>query len=343
MKALKFLSLIALMALVGCSTNRQTARDDTYYSPYGNTGGQMTKGNGSYVSPSISSNSEYDYQAYYSDSKNYVNNADPVYQTTETVTDTNGVVYTTTETYYDADFATRIKRFGTQASSTRDYYDDYYTYSGGNTYVYVNSYDPFYWDYYPTYYYGWSYRPYWSSYWSWNWYWGYPYYYSYYWGWDPYWSYGWAFYHNYWHHPHHHHYHGDWHHGGGHHNGGFGGSDNGLGSSLSSYVASVRHGNSTGSMSHALPNNGRSSLTSGGSLSTRPQLASGASLARVGSNTSRPTMSGRPTIGNSSTPQGPEKRINRPNGQSGERQNYTSPNTSRRTRSSSEYVRPQSF
>ena len=118
------------------------------------------------MSPSISSNSEYDYQAYYSDSKNYVNNAEPVYQTTETVTDTNGVVYTTTETYYDADFATRIKRFGTQASSTRDYYDDYYTYSDGNTYVYVNSYDPFYWDYYPTYYYGWSYRPYWSSYWS---------------------------------------------------------------------------------------------------------------------------------------------------------------------------------
>ena len=143
MKALRIIPIIALMAFVSCSANRHTAKDDTYYSPYGNTGGQMATSNGSYVSPSISSNSEYDYQAYYSDSKNYVNNADPVYQTTETVTDTNGVVYTTTETYYDADFATRIKRFGTQASSTRGYYDDYYT-SGGDTYIYVNSYDPFY-------------------------------------------------------------------------------------------------------------------------------------------------------------------------------------------------------
>ena len=135
MKALRFIPIIALMAFVSCSANRQTAKDDTYYSPYGNTGSRMATSNGSYVSPSISSSSDYDYQAYYSDSKNYVSNAEPVYQTTETVTDTNGVVYTTTETYYDADFASRIKRFGTQASSTRDYYDDYYTGGGGNTYV----------------------------------------------------------------------------------------------------------------------------------------------------------------------------------------------------------------
>jgi hypothetical protein len=92
MKALRIIPIIALMAFVSCSANRHTAKDDTYYSPYGNTGGQMATSNGSYVSPSISSNSEYDYQAYYSDSKNYVNNADPVYQTTETVTDTNGGV-----------------------------------------------------------------------------------------------------------------------------------------------------------------------------------------------------------------------------------------------------------
>ena len=127
MKAFRILPILALIAFASCSTNRQMAQDDTYYSPYGNTGSQMTSGNGSYVSPSISSNSEYDYQAYYSDGKNYTINADPVYQTTDTVTDTNGVVYTTTETYYDADFATRIKRFGTQATSTIDYYDDYYT------------------------------------------------------------------------------------------------------------------------------------------------------------------------------------------------------------------------
>ena len=228
MKALRLIPVIALMVFASCSSSRKTAYDDTYYSPYGNQGSRMTTSNGSYVSPSVSSSSEYDYQAYYSDSKNYINNAEPVYQTTETVTDTNGVVYTTTETYYDADFATRIKRFGTQASTSRDYYDDYYTYGsgGGDTYVYVNSYDPFYWDYYPSYYWGWSYRPYWSSYWSWNWYWGYPYHYSYYWGWDPYWSYGWG-YHSHWHHHdwhHHHGWHHDWNgHGGGHHPGGNGG------------------------------------------------------------------------------------------------------------------------
>ena len=157
MKALRLIPIVALMVFASCSSSRQTAYDDTYYSPY-NKGGHMTTGNGSYVSPSVSSNSEYDYQAYYSDSKNYVSNAEPVYQTTETVTDTNGVVYTTTETYFDADYAMRIKRFGTQASSTRDYYDDYYTYGGGgDTYIYVNSYDPYYWNYYPSYYY-WDWR-----------------------------------------------------------------------------------------------------------------------------------------------------------------------------------------
>ena len=125
MKTLRLIPIIALMAFASCTSSRQTAYDDTYYSPYGNTGSQLTTSNGSYVGPSINSNSEYDYQAYYSDSKNYVSNVDPVYQTTETVTDTNGVVYTTTETYYDDDFASRIKRFGTQASSSLDYNDDY--------------------------------------------------------------------------------------------------------------------------------------------------------------------------------------------------------------------------
>ena len=199
------------------------------------------------------------------------------------MTDTNGVVYTTTETYYDADFATRIKRFGTQASSTRDYYDDYYTYDGGTTYVYVDSYDPFYWDYYPSFYIGWDYRPYWRTYWGWDYYWGYPWYWH-----NPYWAYDWG-----WHHPyHHHHHHCDWHHGGGHHHdGGHGGPGGG---SFGNYVASVRHGNSTGgSMSRALPNNGRNNLTNsanvGGSMS-RPQSANAGRA-----NTSRPTVSSRPS------------------------------------------------
>ena len=225
MKTFRILPIVALFAIASCTSNKQMTRDDVYYSPYGNQTRHATAGNGSYVTPKVSSNSEYDYQSYYSDSKNYVSNAEPVYQTTETVTDTNGVVYTTTETYYDADYAARIKRFGSQASSSRSYYDDYYT-GGGDTYIYVNNYDPFYWDYYPRVYVGWNwgYRPYWSTYWSWNYYWGYPYYYSY-WGWSPYWSYGW---HNsYWHHHHHHHYH-DWHHHGGYSGSGFG-----------NYVASV--------------------------------------------------------------------------------------------------------
>ena len=146
MKAFRIIPFIALMALIGCSSSKSTVKDDVYYSPYGNTGSQLTTGNGSYVSPQVTGNSEYNYQAYYSDSKNYVSDAEPVYQTTETVTDTNGVVYTTTETYYDADYAARIKRFGTGASSSMSYYDDYYT--GGDTYyIYSNSYDPFYWNY----------------------------------------------------------------------------------------------------------------------------------------------------------------------------------------------------
>ena len=98
MKAIRLIPIIALLAIVGCKSNKQLAKDDIYYSPYGNSGGRMTTSNGSYVNPSISSNTEYDYQAYYSNSKNYASNAEPVYQTTETVTDTNGVVYTTTET-----------------------------------------------------------------------------------------------------------------------------------------------------------------------------------------------------------------------------------------------------
>ena len=138
MKAIRIITvLMAGLMAVGCSSNKKMAYDDTYYSPYNHGGRHHT--NGSSTS-GISSNATYDYQAYYSDSKNYQPNVEPVYQTTETVTDTNGVVYTTTETYYDEDFAARVKRFGTGASSTMDYYDDYYTGgNGGTTYVYVGN------------------------------------------------------------------------------------------------------------------------------------------------------------------------------------------------------------
>jgi hypothetical protein len=181
MKAFRLLPALALLVIVGCSSNKHLAQDDVYYSPYGDGGSKLaSSSSGSYVSSSISNNAEYDYQSYYSDSKNYVNNADPVYPTTETVTDTNGVVYTTTETYYDGDYAARIKRFGSSASSSFDYYDDYYTGGGGgDTYIYINDYNPWGYSYYP--YYSFYYRPYYSYYWY-DWY--YPYYgwyYPYYW------------------------------------------------------------------------------------------------------------------------------------------------------------------
>ena len=158
MKAFRIITvLFVAIVLAGCSSSKRTAYDDTYYSPYKAPRGQQADRNGGTVSP-ISTNTNYDYQAYYGNSKNYEPNVDPVYQTTETVTDTNGVVYTTTETYYDADFAARVKRFGTEASSSLDYYDDYYTgnsySSGGNTYVYVG--DSWNWGFYP-------YRPYYYS------------------------------------------------------------------------------------------------------------------------------------------------------------------------------------
>ena len=221
MKIYRLIPVLAMLVFVSCSGKKNLVQDDVYYSPYNTDNGKLvSSGNGSYVNSSISKNSEYDYQKYYSDSKNYVSDADPVYQTTETVTDTNGVVYTTTETYYDADFAARIKRFGSSASKNVDYYDDYYTSSGGgDTYIYINDYDP--WD--------WSFRPYVSFYYDpfyWDWY--YPHYWY-----RPYYTWGWGWYDYGWYHPyHHHHHHYDPYHP--HHGGG----------GMGSYVASVRHGNS---------------------------------------------------------------------------------------------------
>ena len=46
MKALRLIPIIALMVFVSCSSNHNMAKDDTYYSPYGNTG-KMATGNGS--------------------------------------------------------------------------------------------------------------------------------------------------------------------------------------------------------------------------------------------------------------------------------------------------------
>ena len=250
MKAIRIIPImLAVLAIAGCHSNKRMAYDDVYYSPYNPPRSQQADRT---VTPSISSSGTYDYQAYYSDNRNYATVADPVYQSTETVTDTNGVVYTTTETYYDADFAARIKRFGSGASSTMDYYDDYYTgsgYSGGTTYVYVG--DTWNWGFYPYTY------PYYYGYYN-------PWYYDYYW-YRPYYWYGyhWAWYDHYWYHPHHHHHHhhhfdhyghGHGHgpgHGHGHGPGGIGGGHN----DFTNYVATVRRNNTPGSMSYRTPQN----------------------------------------------------------------------------------------
>ena len=75
MKAFRIIPvLLAVMVIASCSSNKKTAYDDTYYSPY-----NKAKANHSgTVSPSVSSSSAYDYQAYYSNSKNYEPNVNPV-------------------------------------------------------------------------------------------------------------------------------------------------------------------------------------------------------------------------------------------------------------------------
>src|SRR5574344_2519182 len=267
MKAIKFMPVLAVIVLAGCSAHRNVARDDVYYSPYNSDGNRVTSSsNGSSVTSGISDKTEYDYQSYYADSKNYENDADPVYQTSETVTDTNGVVYTTTETYYDADYAARIKRFGSSSSNNVDYYDDYYS-CGGNTYIYYG---------YDTWNYGWGY-PYYSFYspsWYYNWYYPYSwygwYYPHYYYGW-----YDWGWYDWGWHGGYHHHFDEPYNPG---HNPGHG---------MGNYVAQVRHaGNNTaGSMSYRTPQPGGSGGRSSGA-------------------TARPNSNGstsRPTIGTSSS------------------------------------------
>ena len=64
--------LLAAMAVIGCTSNKRMAYDDTYYSPYSAPRGETADRNGGSVSPSISNSSTYDYQTYYSDRKSVV-------------------------------------------------------------------------------------------------------------------------------------------------------------------------------------------------------------------------------------------------------------------------------
>ena len=67
MKAIRIIPvLLAALAVVGCSSNKRMAYDDTYYSPYNTASNHRAdRSNGGSVTPSISSSNTYDYQAYY--------------------------------------------------------------------------------------------------------------------------------------------------------------------------------------------------------------------------------------------------------------------------------------
>ena len=128
MKRLFFPIIASITILTSCATSDNVIRDDAYYSPYENNDDSnkelVVSTNGTFSTSKISSNSQYDYQTYYSQDSSQEPKTEPLYEKTETVTDTNGVVYTTTEIFYDEDYADRIRKFGTQSGNSTSYYDD---------------------------------------------------------------------------------------------------------------------------------------------------------------------------------------------------------------------------
>ena len=118
MERFKILIIAAGLLLTSCSTSNNVVKDDAYYSPFDNdakAGKELAVSeNGTFSTAGISSNSQYDYQAYYSENTSQRPKAEPTYEKTETVTDTNGVVYTSTEIYYDDSYH----------KDTYDYYYD---------------------------------------------------------------------------------------------------------------------------------------------------------------------------------------------------------------------------
>ena len=142
MKNFKFFIIGSVALLTSCASSNNVINDDAYYSPYDNNGNSnkelVVSNDGSFSTNKISSNSQYDYQSYYSEEASNVK-SEPIYEKTESVTDTNGVVYTTTEVYYDEDYANRIKKFGTQSGSNTSYYDydDDYYYDDNNVDIYL--------------------------------------------------------------------------------------------------------------------------------------------------------------------------------------------------------------
>ena len=128
MKHLKFLIIAAIATLTSCATSDNVIKDDAYYSPYDKdpkNGKELVVSNtGTFNTAKISSNSQYDYQSYYSEDETHKPKADPIYEKTETVTDTNGVVYTSTEIYYDENYLTNNAGGGYLEDTYDYYYDD---------------------------------------------------------------------------------------------------------------------------------------------------------------------------------------------------------------------------
>ena len=135
MERFKILAIALGILLTSCSTSNNVIKDDAYFSPYDKNSKSnnelVVSENGTFTTSSISSNSQYDYQAYYSESAIEKTKAEPTYEKTEIVTDTNGVVYTSIETYYDDSYK---NEYGYLEDNYDYYYDDDDDY---NTSVYV--------------------------------------------------------------------------------------------------------------------------------------------------------------------------------------------------------------
>ena len=139
MERFKILIIAAGLLLTSCSTSNNVVKDDAYYSPFDNdakAGKELAvSDNGTFSTAGISSNSQYDYQAYYSENTSQRPKAEPTYEKTETVTDTNGVVYTSTEIYYDDSYKNSSNY--SYLEDTYDYYYDDDDDDDWNTSVYI--------------------------------------------------------------------------------------------------------------------------------------------------------------------------------------------------------------
>ena len=89
MKRLFFHAIAVISLLTSCSTSSNVIKDDAYYSPFDNDGKSdkelVVSTDGIFSTSKISSNTEYDYQKYYSQSTAQEPKTEPLYEKTETV------------------------------------------------------------------------------------------------------------------------------------------------------------------------------------------------------------------------------------------------------------------